>query len=503
MPNEYKRNEKQLRESEEKYKLILENANDLITIINENLEHEYINEKAYFDLLGYSKEDIIGKTPLTPLHPVDVKKALKTLRDGFKFGEARNEMRVRHKDGHYLWLENKGKTFIDIDGKKKAILISRDITERKTAEQKLKESETKYRLISENANDLILILKQNLDIEYVNDRPLLKLTGYSIDEVIGKRALNFIHLDDAKKALNIFYEAFDKEGHGTIEARIKHKKGHFVYVEINGSLFHNEKGEPRALLITRDITERKKAENVKIEEYKKLKELSQIKSESIMKASHELKTPLTSVYVASQFLLKNFKEQLGEEVLNFIEIIYRGSQKLRQLIENMLDASRLESDELRLNLRDENLVEILNGCISDLKDWADKRKVNVKADLPNQFILEVDQIRIEQLIINILSNAIKFTPPNGKVIIELNDSEKYVEISIRDTGIGLTKKEKEKLFQKFGKIERVGKQLDIENEGTGLGLYISKEIVELHKGKILVKSPGRNKGSTFLIKLPK
>lgn len=503
MPNKYKRNEKQLRESEEKYKLILENANDLITIINENLEHEYINEKAYFDLLGYSKEDIIGKTPLTPLHPDDVKKALKTLRDGFKFGEARNEMRVRHKDGHYLWLENKGKTFIDIDGKKKAILISRDITERKTAEQKLKESETKYRLISENANDLILILKQNLDIEYVNDRPLLKLTGYSIDEVIGKRALNFIHLDDAKKALNIFYEAFDKEGHGTIEARIKHKKGHFVYVEINGSLFHNEKGEPRALLITRDITERKKAENVKIEEYKKLEELSQIKSESIMKASHELKTPLTSVYVASQFLLKNFKEQLGEEVLNFIEIIYRGSQKLRQLIENMLDASRLESDELRLNLRDENLVEILNGCISDLKDWADKRKVNVKADLPNQFILEVDRIRIEQLIINILSNAIKFTPPNGNVIIELNDSEKYVEISIRDTGIGLTKKEKEKLFQKFGKIERVGKQLDIETEGTGLGLYISKEIVELHKGKILVKSPGRNKGSTFLIRLPK
>ncbi|MCK4778584.1 MAG: ATP-binding protein, partial [Candidatus Lokiarchaeota archaeon] len=142
-------------------------------------------------------------------------------------------------------------------------------------------------------------------------------------------------------------------------------------------------------------------------------------------------------------------------------------------------------------------------CISDLKHWADKRKVNVKADLPNQFILEVDRIRIEQLINNILSNAIKYTPPNGNIIIELNDSEKYVEISIRDTGIGLTKKEKEKLFQKFGKIERVGNQLDIETEGTGLGLYISKEIVELHKGKILVKSPGRNKGSTFLIRLPK
>ncbi|MEE9376691.1 MAG: PAS domain-containing sensor histidine kinase [Candidatus Lokiarchaeia archaeon] len=503
MSEEFKQNDGLLRESEEKYKLILENANDLITIINENLEHEYINEKAYFDLLGYSKDDIIGKTPLTPLHPDDVKIALKVLRDGFKFGEGRNEMRVRHKDGHYLWLENKGKTFIDIDGKKKAILISRDITERKIAEQKIKESETKYRLISENANDLILILKQNLNIEYVNENPLLTLTGNSIDEVIGKRALNYIHLDDAKKVLNIFSEAFNKEGHGTIEVRIKHKMGHFVYVEINVSLFHNKKGEPRALLITRDITERKKVENNKLEEYKKLEESSQIKSESIMIASHELKTPLSSVYFASQILLKNFKEQLGEEVLNFLEIIYRGSQKLKQLIENMLDASSLESNELNLNLDEENLVEIINDCISDLKHWADKRNLNIKTDLIEQFILEVDRIRIEQVICNLLSNAIKYTPPNGNIQISLNDREKYIEISIKDTGIGLTKKEKEKLFQKFGKIERFRKQLDIDTEGTGLGLYISKEIVELHKGKIIVKSQGRNKGSTFIIRLPK
>ena len=95
-------NEKRLTESEEKYKLILDNANDLITFINENFEHEYINEKAYFDLLGYSKEDIIGKTSLVPLHPDDQKKAIKILRDGFKYGEGKSEMRVRHKEGHYL-----------------------------------------------------------------------------------------------------------------------------------------------------------------------------------------------------------------------------------------------------------------------------------------------------------------------------------------------------------------------------------------------------------------
>ncbi len=503
MPEESKRNEKQLSKSEETYKLILDNANDLITIINENLIYEYINEKAYFDLLGYNKEDIIGKTPLTPLHPDDVKKATKVLRDGFKYGEGRDEMRLRHKDGHYVWFEHKGKSFIDTNGKRKSIIISRDITERKKAEQKSRESEEKYRLISENANDLIFILDQNLKIKYVNEKPLLNLTGYSVDEIIGKRALNYIHLDDVEMALKIFTEAFNKEGHGTIDARVKHKKGHFIHVEINGSLFHNEKGQPRALLITRDITERKKAENVKNEEYKKLEELSEIKSESLLRASHELKTPLSSVYAASQLLLKNFNQQLGEDGLKLIEIIYRGSQKLRHLIANMLDVSRLKSNELNLNLNEENLVEIINNCINDLKLWADKRNLILKADLPEKSILRVDKIKVEQVLINLLSNAIKYTPPNGKILINLNVSENYIEISIKDTGIGLTKKEKELLFQKFGKSIRVYNGSDIETGGSGLGLYISKEIVELHNGKILVESKGRNMGSTFIVKLPR
>ncbi|NVM34654.1 MAG: PAS domain-containing sensor histidine kinase, partial [Candidatus Lokiarchaeota archaeon] len=374
--------------------------------------------------------------------------------------------------------------------------------ERKKAEQKLKESEEKYRLISENANDLISIFNEDLQFEYINKKPFSKLLGYNYNELIGKNGLDIIHPDDHEKVINEC-KVVSKNGEGLIEARVKHKLGHYITTETNGTLFIDSEGKRKISVITRDITERKKDEKVKIEEYKKLEELSQIKSESIMIASHELKTPLSSIYAASQILLENFKEQLGEEVLSFLEIIYRGSQKLRQLIENMLDASRLESDDLKLNLNDENLVEIINDGIKDLKLWADKKKLNIKADLTEQYILEVDRIRIEQVIINLLSNAIKYTPPNGNILLSLNDREKYVEISIKDTGIGLTKKEKEQLFQKFGKIERFLKQLDIDTEGTGLGLYISKEIVELHKGKIIVKSQGRNKGSTFIIRLPK
>ena len=152
------------------------------------------------------------------------------------------------------------------------------------------------------------------------------MVGYSIEDIIGKRALNFIYPDDREETLKKFQEAFEKEGQGTFEARLKHKKGHYIYIEINGRLFFNEDGEPKALLIARDITDRKKTENFIVEENKKLLELSEVKSELIMRASHELKTPLSSIYAASQILLKNFKDEFGEKALEFIEMIYRGEK---------------------------------------------------------------------------------------------------------------------------------------------------------------------------------
>ena len=377
MQRKPERKEEQLIKSEEKCKLILDNANDLITIINENLLYEYINEKAYLELLGYSNKDLIGNSPLNCLHPDDRVIATKLLNDAFKYGEAKNEMRFSHINGHYLWFENKGRNFIDTDGKSKVVVISRDITERKNVE------------------------------------------------------------------------------------------------------------------------------NLILEENKKLMEISQIKSELVIKASHEFKTPLSSIYSASQFLLNEFKEKYDLKALRFIEMIYRNCLKLRQLIENLLDVSQVESGKMKMSLHDENIVEILNDCYNDLKFWADKRNLIVVIDLPNHLEVKIDKIKIGQVFINLLSNAIKYTPPKGIININLNVKNQWVEISFRDTGIGLTSKEKEILFQKFGKHSRKLENVSLESEGSGLGLYISKEIVELHNGKIIVESKGRNKGTTFIVRLPR
>ncbi len=494
--------EQKLKESEEKYRSLIDNLTDIILELDINGTITYISPQCY-NIVGYQQNELVGKKALKYIHPKDVLKlveSMKNARDTKKLIAA-PDFKLIHKNGNIVYSSARGKHVIT-NGMDRYIVTLRDITTKKKIELKLKESEEKYRLISENANELILIVSETLNIEYVNKKPLLKIAGYSIDEVIGKRALNFLHLDDKEKSFKQFYEAFNKEGHGIVEAKVRHREGHYFHVEINGSLFHNEKGEPKGLLITRDITERKKAENLIIEEYKKLEELSQIKSELIMQASHELKTPLSSIYAASQILLQNYKETLDHKPLEFIEMIYRGSQKLRQLIENLLDVSKIESGKFNLNLQKENIIDFIHECCSDLQYWAEKKNINIKFELPEEVFVKIDKVRVEQVITNLLSNAIKFTPPNGNIYINLNVIDQWVEISIKDTGIGLVEKEKKLLFEKFGKIKRVIKDKDIDVEGSGLGLYISKRIVSLHQGMLLVKSDGRNKGSTFTIRLP-
>jgi len=154
-----------------------------------------------------------------------------------------------------------------------------------------------------------------------------------------------------------------------------------------------------------------------------------------------------------------------------------------------------------LNLSRENISEIIRECIEEIKYLANLRNLYIQLDLPVEVYFNLDKIRIGQVITNLLSNAIKNTPSKGLVKITLKEINNAIYFSVTDTGVGLTESDMEQLFKQFGKIERYGQQLDIDIEGTGLGLYISKEIVELHGGTIWAESEGRNKGATFKIKL--
>lgn len=373
--------------------------------------------------------------------------------------------------------------------------------ERKEVEQELIESEEKYRTLVNNVSDIIIETDLEGNRTFVNPQ-ISKITGYDIEESILKNKFDLMHPDDRENVKRAIGKAIINKSVVSVEYRTRHKEGYYIPMLARG-MVKNINGTLKIIFIISDITEIKKARDLIIEENKKLEELNQIKRSLIIRVSHELKTPLNSILGASHILMNYHKDNMNKEILEYQEIIRKGSLRLKTLIDDLLDISRLDNDKFELKKKKENLIDLIKDCVFENKLIANNRKISVESKLPEKIILEIDKIRIEQVITNILTNAIKNTPPRGSVYLSLAENNKYVDILIRDTGIGLTNQEKLQLFTKFGKIERYGKKFDVDIEGSGLGLYISREIVELHGGEILVYSKGRNKGSLFTIRLPK
>jgi PAS domain S-box-containing protein len=538
-----------VKESEEKYRLISENANDLIAILNDKYEYEYVNEQAYLKFLGYSKDQLIGKNVWDHVHPEDLERMINSQQlsvSGFQArnGEDTSDLRIKHKDGTYKWIEYTGRVFINSEGNSNVIVISRDITDRKEAEKELKESEEKYRSLFENSPISLMDqdfseMKKYIDYlkasgindfkKYFDDKPNEVIKCMSKVKIVdvNRKALE-VYKSNSKEELIFSFnqhgedlanqmtgEAFlDNKlevlslikGDTTYESEIETKTstGDIISFFAKTSIVPGfESTWSKVIVSIVDITDRKQAEQIILEENKKLVELSNLRKDLITRISHELRTPLTSMYGASQILLHSNKEDSIERIFPYIEIAHHGSNRLKELVENLLDSSSLSDSKLRLRLSNENINTIILDCIKELNYLVENRQQTLNVSLPKEVNFNIDKHRFSQVIINILSNALKNTPPNGIISVNLIETTEAIDIIFKDTGVGLTQEEKGKLFQKFGKIERYGMNLDVDIEGAGLGLYISKEIVELHGGQILVKSEGRNKGSTFTIRLIK
>ncbi len=378
-----------------------------------------------------------------------------------------------------------------------------DITEKFKLEQKLKESEERYRNLFESMPFSIGLLDQKGRVVYCNPATE-KLLGYSMEDLIGEefRNLSIVHPQYLPLIMKRFKKVIKGENLSPIEIQVYKKNGNLTWINYQTSLV-NLGNESLLQVIINDISEKKKAELLIIEEVKKLKELDQIRKDLISRVSHELKTPLVSVCGGSELLLQLYKPNLDADVLELLELIEKGGKRLKYLVDNLLDITRIEYNKLKLNKELNDLSKIIKDCAKELLYLARVRELDLDLKLVDNLYLEIDKIRLEQVIINLLSNAIKNTPPKGKIEILLQKKEDWAEISVIDTGIGLTKGEMDILFTRFGKIERYGEGLEyIDIQGSGLGLYISKEIVDLHGGQIRAESAGRNKGSTFIVQLP-
>ncbi|MFX0005166.1 MAG: ATP-binding protein [Promethearchaeota archaeon] len=496
--------EQKLKDSEKKFRVLFNNSTSGIAyhrIIYDEAKNPInyvitdVNNQ-YQEILSFNKKDILNKTA-TQIYGVKQAPYLEIYSNVAATQESISF------ESYFAPMDKYFKISVISSQKGEFITIFNDITKRKLSEQKILESEEKFRTITEQSFIGIAIL-QDFQFKYVNQQ-FSDTLGYTTDEILNWKPKEFyklIHPDDRKMVYNLTEQKYHSRNTeiANLQFRILKKNNEVIWLEIISKTI-SYKGKLANLIATLNITEKREAERIVLEENKKLLELNKMRKDIITRVSHELKTPLTSIYGASQILIKHLREKLDDDVMNFVEISHRGAIRLKKLVENLIDASRIETGKLMLKLSVQNISNLVRECVDEMKYLTYNRKQSINLKLPEEIYFYVDKIRLQQVITNILSNAIKNTPKNGSINITLTEKSGYIDIRIKDNGIGLTEKEKEIIFEKFGKIERYGMDLGVDIEGSGLGLYISKEIIESHGGHILVESKGRHQGALFTIRL--
>ncbi len=333
-------------ESGEIYKLIVENVNNLVAVINQDIVIEYMNEHVHEKLTGYSREDLLGKEVLKFIHLEDHKKILHEFENSFETGMHFTELRFKHKEGHFIWIETNGKQFVDKDGKTKVLTISRNITERKLAEEKLRDSEEKYRIISENAYDLIIVLNQKFKYEYINENAFQQILGYSKKDLLGKSALLFAHPDDVSNTTKILVDGF-KRGKGEAEFRLKHKDGHWLWLEGKGKIFSDNDGELKAIIISRDITERKLAEEKLRKSEEKYRDLYEEAPNAYFSFGNDQN--IIKSNKATGKLLGYTKEEFSKmRVLELYADKENGLKKAQNVFKRYLQGESIQDEELQM-----------------------------------------------------------------------------------------------------------------------------------------------------------
>ncbi|MFX0098866.1 MAG: PAS domain S-box protein [Candidatus Hodarchaeota archaeon] len=497
--------EEALQESEEKYRRLFNSGSDSIFVHELNDENEVekvieVNDVAC-QKFGYTRDEILEMGPIDLV--ISTYEQYKDLLDCLlSNSKAIYERDFITREGKVIPFEVNSHLF-DFKGTSMILSIARDVSDRKNAEEKLKESEEKYRLIAENANDLINIFDKEGNLVYINESTHEKLMSYKKDEMLGKTHFILIHPDDREVALLQARKTFEN-GYAEAEYRLKHgKTGEYRWFNTVAKTFKNSDGEEMMFSISRDVSERKKIEELLEQENLRLKQLDELRMEFVSSATHELKTPLVSLCGSSEFLLNKYKEKLDPEVTSLIELMSRGSTRLRKLIEKLLDFSRIEIGKFSVETSKHDLVEVIRNALIDISYLVEQKGQELILILPERIEMDIDGFRIGQVVSNLISNAMKNTPKGGKIEVRLVEDVDKIKMSVKDNGVGITREEKTKLFEKFGKIERVDIDVATDIQGSGLGLYLSKQIVEKHGGEIWVDSEGRDTGSTFSFTLPK
>ncbi len=398
--------------------------------------------------------------------------------------------------------------------------LKQEIAERKQAEEALKASEEKYRSIIESIEEGYFELDLAGNVIFCNDS-LCSIVGYAREDLLGMNNRDYTAPETAQKMYKIFSEVY-RTG---ISARssdfeVIRKNGDTIFIEISASLVRDSSGTPVGFRgVLRDVTDRKQHE-IELQKSKEAAETAnRAKSDFLANMSHELRTPLHHIMGFTELVVTKCFGELNEVQEEHLNDVLQSSKHLLSLINDVLDLSKIEGGKMEINLSEVHVERLIEQSLLMFKEKAMKHRINLSIDAEGiPPFINADERKLKQIIYNLLSNAIKFTPDGGTIRLNARqvdpralahrkigeghpdgNGHRYIEFAIVDTGIGITPENQERIF---GRFERVDESMNRRYEGTGLGLALSKDLVELHGGKIWVESEGEGKGSAFHFVLP-
>ena len=382
-----------------------------------------------------------------------------------------------------------------------AVGISLDITDRKVSEQRLTQSEARFKDIAESMSDWIWEVDANGIYTYCSER-VEDILGYRPDEIIGRKPFDLMPGDEAEKLAIEFAEiCANKSPIKNLENWNLTKDGRRVCFLTNGIPLLDDAGNLIGYRgVDTDITERKLTMEALVEAKEQAEEASQAKSQFLSRMSHELRTPLNAILGYSELMMEAGEDPITETQRGTLNTIHEAGHHLLSLINEVLDLARIEAGKMEVSLKGVDWRDVIDQCFELTNPAADKMGVHLKIDSSETLVplVYADQQRFKQVLLNLVSNAVKYNRQGGEAVVRIReDRQNKIRFEIHDTGDGLTSEQIDQLFQPFNRLAPDDGLL----EGVGIGLVISKHLVELMGGKIGVHSvPGE--GSVFWVVLP-
>ena len=357
----------------------------------------------------------------------------------------------------------------------------------------------KFDQLIKNSFDMLVLLDANGVQQYVSES-CQRILGYKPEELNNISVIEeMIHPDDQQKTIEGFQDVVKHGFNKGTQYRHRHKNGEWVYLEAVGT---NQIDNPlinKIVLNVRDITDHKLKEQELLASQERLSEANKTKDRFFSIIGHDMKGPFNSIVGFSDILLDQLANEDYEGVESYARIIHESSQRAMNLLNNLLEWSRAQTGKIQYSPEYIEFVSLANEVIDLMKDCALEKSITVNHKLPHDLPILADKSMIKAILRNLISNAVKFTDEGGEITVLSNVDSEYITISVVDNGVGIKPENVKKLFRIDYSFSTPGTN---DETGTGLGLLLCKEFVEMHGGKLWVESV-YGSGSTFKFTIPK